>query len=66
MKKYIFFGIAILALVISIITLSAQLKEVTADRDVYKSNTTVLLKDVDRYRTKDSLNAVSVGNLELK
>ena len=31
----------------------------------YRSNTEILLQDVKTYQTKDSLNAIKVGNLEL-
>lgn len=66
MKKYIYISIAFLALLGFIGWQSQQLKKIKADRDVYKGNTNVLLKDVERYKTKDSLNVVSLGNLELK
>lgn len=43
-----------------------RIKNLTADRDKYKSNTETLLQDVKTYQTKDSLNAAKVGNLTLK
>lgn len=43
-----------------------RIKNLTADRDKYKSNTETLLQDVKTYQTKDSLNAAKVGGLELK
>ena len=43
----------------------ARIKSLTAERDKYRSNTEALLQDVERYQTKDSLNAIKVGNLEL-
>lgn len=43
----------------------ARIKSLTAERDKYRSNTETLLQDVERYQTKDSLNALKVGNLEL-
>ena len=66
MKKYIYIGIAFIILIGIISFQQKQLKKVKTDRDVYKTNTTVLMSDLVTYKTKDSLNAVSVGNLELK
>lgn len=43
-----------------------RIKNLTAYRDKYKSNTETLLQDVKTYQTKDSLNAAKVGNLTLK
>lgn len=43
-----------------------QIQDIKADRDKYRSNTEALLSDVEHYKTKDSLNAAKVGNLELK
>lgn len=44
----------------------AKIKRLTDERDKYRTNTETLLQDVDRYQTKDSLNAVTVGVLQLK
>lgn len=44
----------------------AKIKRLTDERDKYRSNTEALLADVERYQTKDSLNAVTVGVLQLK
>ena len=43
----------------------SRIKSLTAERDKYRSNTETLLQDVRTYQTKDSLNAIKVGNLEL-
>lgn len=43
-----------------------RIQDIKADRDKYRSNTEALLQDVERYQTKDSLNAAKVGNLTLK
>lgn len=43
----------------------AKIKRLTEERDKYRSNTEILLQDVKTYQTKDSLNAIKVGNLEL-
>lgn len=42
-----------------------KIKRLTEKRDRYQSNTEILLQDVKTYQTKDSLNAIKVGNLEL-
>lgn len=42
-----------------------KIKRLTEERDKYRSNTEMLLQDVKMYQTKDSLNAIKVGNLEL-
>jgi hypothetical protein len=44
----------------------ARIKSLKSERDKYKSNTETLLQDVEHYQTKDSLNAVTVGVLQLK
>lgn len=43
----------------------SRIKRLTNERDKYRSNTETLLQDVKTYQTKDSLNAIKVGNLEL-
>ena len=43
----------------------SRIKRLTDERDKYRSNTETLLQDVKTYQTKDSLNAIKVGNLEL-
>ena len=43
-----------------------RIQDIKADRDKYRNNTEALLQDVERYQTKDSLNAVTVGVLQLK
>ena len=42
-----------------------RINNLTVERDKYRSNTETLLQDVRTYQTKDSLNAIKVGNLEL-
>lgn len=42
-----------------------RINNLTEERDKYRSNTEILLQDVKTYQTKDSLNAIKVGNLEL-
>lgn len=43
-----------------------KIKRLTEERDKYRSNTEILLQNVETYQTKDSLNAAKVGVLELK
>ena len=65
MTKYIITAIAFLSLIGIISLQNSRLKKAKADRDVYKANTANLLEDIGRYQTKDSLNVVSVGQLQL-
>lgn len=66
MKRILIYTAIIGAIIAVIWGQHARIKSLKADRDKYKSNTEVLLTDVERYQTKDSLNAVTVGVLELK
>lgn len=43
-----------------------RIKSLMGERDRYRSNTTALLRDVEHYRTSDSLNAVKTEVLSLK
>lgn len=63
--------LAIAAVVL--IVLSAMLyisiknnRQLRADVERYASNTSILMQDIERYRTSDSLNAAKVGVLSLK
>lgn len=66
MKKWIFIGILIALLLGTSLILGARLKHMQEERDRYKSNTETLLVEAETYRTRDSLNAITVGSLELK
>lgn len=68
MKKWIYIAIAaaILAVVGVIWGQSAQINQLKDDRDKYRTNSETLLQDVERYKTKDMLNAAKVGELEFK
>ena len=66
MKKILIYTAIIGAIAAVIWGQHVRIKNLTADRDKYKSNTETLLQDVKTYQTKDSLNAAKVGNLELK
>ena len=68
MRKYIYITIAVLiaALIGSTIYLYNRNQFLKNDRDKYQGNTNVLLDSVKTYKTKDSLNAVQVGELSLR
>ena len=63
MKKYLILAAIILA-VAAFWVQHVKIKRLTEERDRYRSNTEILLQDVKTYQTKDSLNAIKVGNLE--
>lgn len=67
MKKYIIIAAIALAVaaVVTIWVQRSRINQLTGERDKYRSNTEILLQDVKTYQTKDSLNAIKVGNLEL-
>lgn len=68
MKKWFYIAIAaaILAVVAVICGQSARITQLKDERNTYRKNTETLLLDVERYQTKDSLNAAKVGELELR
>ncbi|MDR2890745.1 MAG: hypothetical protein LBV18_03965 [Alistipes sp.] len=66
MKKYIYIGIAVLLLLGIIGVQQARIRTLRQDRDVYRQNMTVLLDSVERYQTREGLNAATVRGLELK
>ena len=65
MKKYLIWAAIILAVAAAFWVQHVKIKRLTEERDKYRSNTEILLQDVKMYQTKDSLNAIKVGNLEL-
>ena len=66
MKKYLIVAAILLAVAAALWVQQRRINSLTAERDKYRSNTETLLQDVESYKTKDSLNAVKVGGLELK
>lgn len=66
MKKYLILAAIILAVAAAFWAQHAKIKRLTEERDRYRSNTEILLQNVETYQTKDSLNAAKVGVLELK
>lgn len=65
MKKYLILAAIILTVAAAFWMQHVKINRLTDERDKYRSNTETLLQDVEAYQTKDSLNAVKVGNLEL-
>ena len=65
MKKYAIYFVIIGIIVSTILLQRAEIKQLTAERNTYKSNTATLLSDAKHYQTKDSLNVLSIGTLEL-
>lgn len=65
MKKYLILAAIIMAVAVAFWVQQSRIKRLTDERDKYRSNTEILLQDVKTYQTKDSLNAIKVGNLEL-
>lgn len=65
-KIYLIAAALFVALIAGVWIQTARLNSITADRDVYRSNNDALMKDVKTYQTKDSLNAATVGELQLK
>lgn len=55
----------VVAAVATIWVQRTKIEKLTDERNRYRSNTEILLQDVKTYQTKDSLNAIKVGNLEL-
>ena len=68
MRKYI--GVAVAAVVaaaiVALVVQHGKIKHLRAERDKYQTNTQVLMEDVRRYQTRDSLNVATIGVLELK
>ena len=65
-KIYLIIAALFLSFIAAIWIQTDRLNAAKADRDVYKGNNNVLLSDSYKYKTKDSLNAISVGELQLK
>lgn len=66
MKKAYLIAAGILIILIAIIVaLSARLKKVTADRNVQRKNVETLFTSVESYKVQDSLQAATIGDLQL-
>lgn len=65
MKKMLLACLPFFIMLGTIFFQSQNIKRLKKERDRYRTNTETMLQDIDRYKTKDSLNAVSVGVLQL-
>ena len=66
MKKYLIFIFILSTVFLTLWIQHTKIKDLMRDRDKYRSNTEVLLGDIERYRTENDLKAASVGTLRLK
>lgn len=64
-KAYIIAAGILIILIAIIISLSARLKKVKADRDVQRKNVEILFTSVESYKVQDSLQAATIGDLQL-
>ena len=64
-KIYLFIAAVFAALIFWTSIQTSRLNSVKAERDVYMNNTNALLMDVAIYKTNDSLNAATVGELQM-
>jgi hypothetical protein len=66
MKKYIFIGLLILVLLTIIGWQIERIRVISNERNIYRNDLYVMFDENKIYQTKDSLNVVSIGELELK
>lgn len=64
-KIYLLIGLLIVSLMGVIVSQKNVIKQTKAEKEIYQSNNDALLSDIKRYKTKDSLDAVSVKKIEL-
>lgn len=64
-KAYIIAASILIILITIIVALSARLKKVTADRNVQRKNVETLFTSVESYKVQDSLQAATIGDLQL-
>lgn len=64
-KAYIIAAGILIILIAIIVALSARLKNVKADRDVQRKNVETLFTSVESYKVQDSLQAATIGDLQL-
>ena len=65
MKKTLIVSAIIVVLLSTIFALSARLRTVKADRDVQRKNVETLFSSVETYKVQDSLQAATIGDLQL-
>lgn len=66
MKKYVVIFGVFLFLILIVIFQNSRIKKLKSEKDKYQNNTESLLSEIESYKTKDSLNAIKVGVLQLK
>lgn len=64
-KAYIIAAAVLVILIAVIIALSTRLKNVAADRNVQRKNVETLFTSVENYKVQDSLQAATIGDLQL-
>lgn len=65
MKKTLIVSAIIVLLLSTIFALSARLRTVKADRDIQRKNVETLFSSVETYKVQDSLQAATIGDLQL-
>lgn len=65
MKRWLIMAAAMAAVVVLIGWQQYRIAGLTKERDRGRANVETLLSDVEKYRTRDSLNAATIGALEL-
>ena len=66
MKKTVIIAAVIVSLLLTISVLVHANKKLRQERAAYRSNTEVLLSDLEHYKTKSGEDAVRVGELQLR
>lgn len=64
-KAYIIAAAVLVILIAVIIALSTRLKNVTSERNVQRKNVETLFTSVENYKVQDSLQAATIGDLQL-
>jgi hypothetical protein len=65
MKKYLIYAAIVLVAGIAALVAIERISKLRSERDRYKGNMAALFTEVEKYKTKDSLNAAKVVSLEL-
>ena len=66
MKNWIYIGLVILALTVAVGWQHERIRVISGERNMYRQDTYTLLDEIKQYQTEDSLNALSILQLELK
>lgn len=65
MNRVLFIGAALALASCVFVLQQLHIRALRTERDTYRDNTSVLMRDVEKYRVSDSLNAARVQSLEL-